>query len=165
MLIPSGLKSLYTEAVNSLIDSNWGVATTLTYPAVKTVCPNCIVNTMAGVSSGRYKVGGPKPFTSGQVCPLCNGVGYKETSTTDTIRVLVYIEPKSWMKLGIAIQNPDGIIQVKGKWSDIAKVRKCLTMSIHNGISEPTKYERYGEQTPFGVGRDTYFLGFWKRVD
>jgi hypothetical protein len=37
-------------------------------------CPNCIYDAQTNASSGRYRPGGPTPFT-GKVCPVCKGKG------------------------------------------------------------------------------------------
>lgn len=42
--------------------------------SIETDCPNCYYNSSEHSSSGRYKPGGPIPFTYG-VCPVCKGTG------------------------------------------------------------------------------------------
>jgi hypothetical protein len=55
-----------------------------------TACPNCIVDTFGGVltSTGVYKNGGPIPFEG--VCPYCDGRGFTEIETSQTINCRVY---------------------------------------------------------------------------
>ena len=41
----------------------------------KDLCPNCIYDPNLKKSANKYKVGGPKPFVNGRICPYCNGAG------------------------------------------------------------------------------------------
>lgn len=65
---------------------------TLYYPPLNTTCPNCVVDTFAGVitSTGRYIPGGPIAFTNGDICPYCNGQGVKEIAQTDRVKGRMY---------------------------------------------------------------------------
>jgi RNA polymerase subunit RPABC4/transcription elongation factor Spt4 len=40
----------------------------------ETICPNCVLDPTTQASSGKYKTGGPTPFTS-KICPVCAGRG------------------------------------------------------------------------------------------
>jgi hypothetical protein len=164
--IPSEHKTIYNDTINALIDSVYGIDCSMKQPFTKTDCPNCLLNTMSNTSSGQYKAGGPVAFEDGQICPYCNGVGYIESQVANTVRMLIYWDASQWAKEnGITIKFPDGLIVSKGKMASYKTVESADSMVVHNDI--PTlpmfKYRRWGEMSPFGIGKDSFFVAYWQR--
>jgi hypothetical protein len=59
----------------------------------QTDCPNCLYDSVNQESTGKYKTGGPIPFTVGR-CPYCKGRGYLRTPRKKTIKVLITWRPR-----------------------------------------------------------------------
>lgn len=165
--IPTGLKAIYDDTINNLIDSEFGVSCIVSQPPAKYECPNCILNTSTNISSGRYKSGGPVSFTSGQTCPYCLGAGYKEVTVSSNFNMLVYWDAAQWAKDNkLKIYLPAGTLVTKGKMENYEAVFTCDSMTLHSGITNrgPFIYQKYGEPTPFGIGKDNFFVCFWTRI-
>ncbi len=165
--IPAGHKAIYDEVVTALINSEWAIVCKINQPAKKTECPNCLLNTLSNTSSGVYKFGGPIAFDDGGICPYCNGDGYVESVHTDNVRMMIYWDANQYAReLNIPIRFPDGTIASKGLMGDYTKIDMCDNMVLHNGIpnSPVFTYIKAGQPTPFGIGKDSFFVCYWKRT-
>jgi hypothetical protein len=98
----------------------------LVYPPRLSPCPNCIIDTMSGRSSGRYRPGGPRSFQQG-TCPVCLGVGRLESAESDDVRFVLAWRPKEFFLPipDIAIRAPQGAIQTKGRLSDLPRTLRA----------------------------------------
>jgi hypothetical protein len=67
------------QAVNVQLAQKYKVFAVM--PETRADCPNCIYDRIHKASSGKYNGTGPTPFT-GNVCPVCSGVGYVTTKRT-----------------------------------------------------------------------------------
>lgn len=177
MDIPSGIFTLFNDGVTAMLNSDMAPSCVLVYPPLRTECINCIVNPLTMSSSGRYKTGGPKSFTTGQICPYCQGKGYTETETTITFKVLIDWEPKQYLsimngtdqfshKTQSTIQFPGSLIKIQGDMSYMNQLRQCSEIRIHGGIVNHGywRYERAGEPIPYGLAHNTYFTCLLTRV-
>lgn len=163
--IDDGLFDDYYDAVDELITNNFiGKACSIYYPPSRDVCPNCTVVKLASGSSNQYKTGGPVPFTHG-ICPYCGGVGYKETESSESIRLRVYWNKRDWAKVAPQIQVPEASVMTIGFLTDLTK---CLQANYIILVTEQSGLEQYrftlaGEPFPHGFGKDRYFIAYWKR--
>lgn len=172
-VIPSGLIQIYNDGIDAVIDFA-GIDVVFVFPPKQEVCPNCYFNTVSGRSSGQYKTGGPYPFTTDDICPYCEGVGLKYTEQTQTIKMLVYWEPKDFIRdqqglrtivLEQTIIIPDSFIQTKCHMQYLPKIEQCSEIRVHRAVS-PIKtwtYVRYRESIPHGFKNDNYVLTYWRR--
>lgn len=172
-VIPSGLIQLYNDGIDSIIDFA-GVDVVIVYPPKMSECPNCIFNTVTGRSSGKYKTGGPYPFTDNDICPYCEDAGVKFEEQSQTVKMLVYWEPKDFIRdqqglrtilIDQTIQIPDNIIQTKCHMQHLPKVEKCNEIRVHSKVT-PYKtwtYTRLKESIPHGFKNDNYILTYWKK--
>ena len=165
MTLPSGIFTIYQEAVDMFIN-DFGHNCTLLYHPKKTQCVNCVYNPIGKVSANRYLAGGPMPFAAGGICPVCNGTGFNEVAQSDIVKLNIYWKPRDWIKAGIPIDIPDGMIQTRGFLADWPKLDRAIELQVHNDIANfrISRFTRQGELIPHGLGQDKYVLGFWRRI-
>lgn len=165
MDIPSSVFTTYYTTADDFIDKNFGVNCVIYYPAKRVDCENCIFDPFTKKSSNKYQSGGPISFTNG-ICPYCNGEGFRSSVDSDTIKMRAYYDKKSWVKIPLPINLPDGAVQTIGHMSDLPKVLRCTEMQLHSDIAGQGtfKYMLSGEPVPHGFGRNKYFIAMWVRV-
>lgn len=163
--IPQSVFDTYNEAVNAMIDTNFGIPCLLRYPATLIKCTNCNFNSMTGKSSNIYNGTGPIPFTDG-FCPYCNGAGSTDNEHTELIKLRCYFTPKHWIKLGMDIKVPDGAIQTIGHIADLPKCRQCNFMTANSSQTAlgDYRYRLWGEPVYHGFQNKNFFIAFWERV-
>ena len=164
--IPQALYDKYNEICDDFINLNFGQTCRLLYPPKRTACENCVYDTITQRSSGVYKNGGPVSFSFG-ICPWCDGVGFKETENTDDIKMRVYWERRSWIKINIPINIPDGMIQTIGFMTDVPKIKQAQVVIINPNLSgiQTWSYTLSADPVPHGLGPSKrYFIAYWKRV-
>jgi len=161
--IPSGIFSIYYNAVDELINNNFiGKSCTIYYPPKKVSCVNCTVAHFGGTSRNVYRSGGPAPFTGS--CPMCGGNGFKEEETTDTLRLRIYWERKFWIKQG-NINLDDAEVMTLGFSSDLTKIlrmNEILLVNEQNFIRD--RYSLAAPPFMHGFGHNRYFVAYLKRV-
>jgi len=171
MDIPEDVFDVFNNGVSAMLNSSMAPSCILLYPPRRTECPNCIVNPLTGSSSGRYKSGGPIVFANGQICPYCQGQGFTNTETTETIKMLIDWEPKPYINI---LKNPDdttvclpgSIIKIQAAIANINKVRQCVEIRIHQALSDLGywRYVRKGEPIPYGLNHNNFFSCLLTRV-
>ncbi len=161
--IPNEFFSKYVEYTEAMIN-DLGIDTVVHYPPLKVECENCYFNTLPGVgASNTYRPGGPYPFDNENICPYCEGLGYKEQESTDTMRVRAYFDRKSWLKISIPLGIPDGSVWTIGYMSDLMKIKRAAYITLPSNINTPLSYTLFAEPIPWGLKRDRYFSAFWQR--
>lgn len=161
--IPNELFDKYREVCDYLIDhNNFGKACTIYYPPLKEECSNCETGLDGSTSTNVYRRGGPAPFGFGS-CPLCGGNGYRETESTDSIRLRLYWSKKDWSKFGVKI--PDADVMCIGYLSDLPKFKRANSISlISEQKHEDFRFVTACEPFPHGFGHNRYFICFLKRT-
>ncbi len=164
-LIPNKVFEKYKEFCDGFIEE-LGVDAVINYPTLKINCENCYNNTMPGMGpSNYYRTGGPYPFSQGEVCPYCEGKGYRETPSTDPIQLRAYFDRKSWSKIRIPVGIKDGSVWTIGYMADLIKVQRAAYITIPSDSLLPLTYTLIQEPIPWGIGRNKYFSAFWERSD
>jgi len=132
----------------------------------KTQCQNCIIDPIAGKSSGRYKSGGPINFPYGQLCPICNGIGFIFNTTEDTLDLLVVYDYKKFINFNSNANLANGTIQTIAKYVDLNKLQKANTLIVDTtlGSLKSNEYVRDSEPQPIGLGQNDYLFMYWKLV-
>lgn len=140
----------------------------LQYSPKQIFCPNCTYDPVAKKSRNIWISGGPISFPNGTTCPMCEGVGYKFETATDTITMLCHTDKRKWVtKLPPNVQISDGAVETKGYLSDLEKVLRAEVMIVQPDLSPyiTWKYKLYGEPTnPSNIIQDRYFLAIWERM-
>lgn len=73
-LIKPKIDRIFTTKVVQLTQDLSLRSKCILFTVLNNPCPNCIYDSAINASSGKYRTGGPKPFT-GKVCPICAGKG------------------------------------------------------------------------------------------
>lgn len=148
--------------------ANTGLATKclLNYGITKKdLCPNCIYDPNLKKSANKYKVGGPKPFVNGRICPYCNGVGHYGIVKVDEIYLAVIWDYKYWINKPINIQNPTGFIQTICARVLLDKIKKAKDLTVVYSVSGSNPLFKLSEEpNPVGLGDNNYLICNWERT-
>lgn len=166
-IITPELKLLHKNMIDALLeDEALTVECTLTYAETKfTECTNCYMNNVTGKSSGRYKAGGPIPFTNGQ-CPYCYGAGKTTSESTENMWLLAIWDSKKWILNDPAINVADISVQTMSKITTLPNLNKCRNIKFDtkiagHGIGD---FTRVGHPQPLGWGDSNWIITSWKRA-
>lgn len=164
MLIPQYVLDLYDTTVSDFNNYNFGVNCKLYYGTNKTICSNCIFNEGLGISTNIYLDGGPIPFSEG-LCPFCFGTGFKESQATEIIKLRVYFDRKSFVKMEVPINVVDGAIQTIGSIDNMVKCKRCNHVLIHSDLEAQNEYKFVlaSDPVPFGLTKKE-FIAYWNRL-
>lgn len=167
-MINSSFKQIFKQQIDSMFGEH-GLSLPcklISKDKKKSKCPNCIIDPITGKSSGRYKSGGQINFPYGQLCPVCNGIGFKYNTTEDTIDLLVIHDYKKWINFNTNANIPDGMIQTVAKFTDLQKLQKANTLIVDTSAEyiPSNEYIRDSEPQPIGLGNSDYLYTYWKMV-
>lgn len=167
-LITDEFKQLHIDAITEVI-RGCSVPCQLIFGATKfTDCPNCIFDVGAGKSSNRYQANGPIPFNSG-LCPYCNGIGKIADEQTESISLCPIYDYKSWIPdINSNVQSPYGFVQTLSAYnttySKLLQAKEILINTDQNSKVR-SRFERYGEPQPCGLGSSAFVSTMWKRIE
>jgi hypothetical protein len=161
--IPSGAFNILNEVITDLFEKKIDIY----YIPKRVDCPNCKSSSLGyGRSISEYVSGGPIPFTRGQPCPYCNGVGYKEERAVEEIPARIYWQRKDWVSFSAKMNLPEGTIQVVVKEIHLPKLQRAdyiipkeLDINQYNGET----YRLAGIARPQGFQQNyqRYYATFW----
>ena len=167
-IITSELKTLYNNAIDSLLaDDGLTKPCQLIYGGTKnSLCPNCVYDPINRKSTNRYKAGGLYPFSSGQICPHCNGIGLIGVESTETVYLAIIWDYKQWRKFGFNILSPDGLVVTVCNIDKLPDIKRAKEIIIDTNIQAYVKHRfvREGEPNPMGFGETRYIATLWKRA-
>lgn len=157
--VPPGLLDKYHEACEFFLNSNIiGRSCKLIYPPRREHCDNCVVRPVGAGSTNVYRNGGPAPFSFGS-CPLCGGDGYSETEVTDTVRLRIYWNRSEWIKIASNINVDDAEAMIIGFAADLPKIMRATQILLVKDSQTTTHpVVLLGKPTPWGFGKDRYFM-------
>ena len=165
-MINSSFKKLFKTQIDTLFGSD-----SLSLPC-KLVsadnkhaeCSNCQIDPISGRSSGRYKVGGPFSFPYGQLCPICNGIGYIHSTHETSTRMLVIYDYKKWINFNQNLNSADGMLQTISKIEDNSKIQSANTLIVDSSgtYNYQNEYVKASDPQPVGFGSNDYVYTFWK---
>lgn len=166
------INSTFKQIFKTQIDSMFGVdglslpCKLISKDKKKSQCPNCIIDPINGKSSGRYKTGGDISFPYGQLCPICNGIGFLYQTTEVNIDLLVIWDYKKWINFNTNTNIPEGMIQTISKFIDLGKIQKANTLIVDTSVGyiPYNEYSRDSEPQPIGLGSSDYLYTYWKLV-
>jgi hypothetical protein len=167
-IINSNVKKLFNNAIGALLeDGALTVPCTLYFGVTKyEACSNCVYDPIGRKSSNRFLSGGPVPFRSGGVCPVCSGDGKKAVITTEDIYLAVIYDYKDFLGIRTPVNVPEGIIQTISKKSTTPKLIRAKEIQPSTDLSNysDARFERASEPQPIGLGNDEFVFCNWKRI-
>lgn len=89
----------------------------------------------------------------------------KEVEKTEDIKLKVYWDSKSWVKVGGDMVLPDNAIQTIFFATDLDKIMRAKELIVHKDIKsiQEMRFTKYGEPFPMGLKQNRYFGCFWER--
>ena len=160
--VPQEVFDLYNEAVDAMIDDNFGVPCQLiSIDKVETIVSNPDTNnlpTVNSINSHRKRGGGG--HDRGTVT-----VTEKEVTTDITLRC--YWSKKDWVQLGDSnVVLPDADCMTIGYLADLPKVKraKAAILNTHAADFQGMRFVLAGEPAPWGFKQNRYFVCYWKKV-
>jgi hypothetical protein len=155
--IPESLFQKYYDVIDSTITSIFGIDCTLVFVQKVEEISNTFDNIPhnKSINAHRQSVGDYKREDK----------TYKEVETKETIRLKVYWDSKSWVKLGGDIVVPDNSIQTVFFATDLDKIMRAKYLLVHQTIDDKREYRfvKFGEPFPMGFRHNRYFACFWQR--
>lgn len=147
---------------DALLDGYPGINCKVVYPPKDDPCPNCQLDPQTGRSASIYKIGGPSPFTNFSTCGVCWGEGHLYKEQSDIIRLRVYWDSKSWIKLAGQIVTQDGVAQIIGYMTDLNKIKRAKYLILNSDLQDiqEMRYVLSGMPVPFGFRKNRYFIGY-----
>ena len=164
--IPSVLIDYHEWMIDELIDGVTGQVCELSFPDKDTQCDNCKISPDTKRSSNIYNGTGPNSFANFGICPRCAGLGRFQVPVTETIRLRIYWDSKSWIKIGVSLATPDSSCMTIGYMTDLPKLERAKHILLPADVSSIRRYEmnRVGEAVPHGFRQDRYFIQFFTRI-
>lgn len=167
-LITSEFKKLFTDSIDTLLAQNsLSVPCTLKYENTKRdLCYNCEFDPISQKSANMPKSGGPVPFARHTTCPVCNGFGYIDTASDETVYLGIIFDSKYWLNWDSkTMRIPDGMVQSLSKIDILPKLKNCKEMIMDTDISnyENYRYTLAGDPQPAGLGSNDYIICMWQR--
>lgn len=88
---------------------------------------------------------------------------FKEVEKLEDIKLKVYWDSKSWIKVGGNIVIPDNAIQTIFFATDLPKINRAKEIIVHKGIKDlqEMRFKKFGEPFPMGLRQNRYFGCFW----
>lgn len=88
---------------------------------------------------------------------------FKEVEKLEDIKLKVYWDSKSWVKVGGNIVIPDNSIQTIFFATDLSKINRAKEIIVHKGIKDlqEMRFKKFGEPFPMGLRQNRYFGCFW----
>lgn len=159
------IRKIAADAIDDLIDQ-LGKDCLLQYDALKIDCPNCIYDISTNRSTNKYQIGGPRPFPTGTLCPVCKGVGTLNSTHTDTVRMLCQWNPRKFNILPGNLEVPNSWVQTKGYMTDLPKIMQSKKMIIELPITPYIRatFNLWGDPIDAGnIIQGRYFIALWKQ--
>ena len=169
-IITREFKDTFNQAIDALLANNaLTVPCTLFYSGSEntTYCNNCKYDPISKLSSSLYNGTGPIPFAENTICPVCLGMGTKNSDSSEIVYLAVIFDGKYFFNTtsSSTVNIVDGMVQTICHSSLLPKIRNANSITIDNNITKYGKYsyQRAGDPMPVGLGDSNYIITMWKR--
>lgn len=139
----------------------------LVYPPATVPCTEC----GGALTHGPH--GGPAP--NGWVCPGCDNAGTRTVSTTETLRLLLEVNPADWFyrprpytQVPANAQVPGGTLKTKCHLAHRPKLLRAQHIIVQPelGPSYTTKYQLDGDPVDVSnITKGYYCVAYWRRAN
>lgn len=164
-IITPQLKELFNQSIDALLAQNaLSSPCTLKFNnSITEVCNNCHFDSLSKTSSAIYNGTGPNPFINGTICPVCIGLGMKQSNSTTYQTVLAVIfDSKYFLNISNRVINiPDKTIQTICGMDKLHYINNCNELIVDSIPNQ--SYERFEDPTPCGFGNQDYIIVMWKQ--
>ena len=88
----------------------------------------------------------------------------REVEKIEDIKLKVYWDSKSWIKVGGDMVIPDNSIQIIFYATDLDKIMRAKELIVHKDIKDlrEMRFKKFGEPFPLGLKQSRYFGCFWE---
>lgn len=164
-IITPQFKKLFNQSIDALLAQNaLSSSCTMRFNnAITEICDNCFFDPLSKTSSSIYNGIGPNPFVNGTVCPVCIGLGTKQSSaTTHKTALAVIFDSKYFLNISNRVVHiPDKTIQTICSMEKLHYINNCNELIIDSIPNQ--SYERIEDPTPCGFGNQDYIIAMWKQ--
>jgi hypothetical protein len=169
-ILSSEFKQTFNDAIDAVLaQTGLTVQCILSYAGQKNteVCNNCIYDPISKLSANLYNGTGSSPFPDNSICPVCLGMGQKDSDAiTEKVFLAVLFDSKYWLNWSSKTMNiPDGMIQTICNVNLLPKIRAASDITIDPALAVYGNYtyERAGDPMPVGLGSNRYIITMWTR--
>lgn len=167
-LITPEFKQIFNNSIDTLLSQHsLSVPCLLTYNnSKKDLCYNCEFDAISNRSSNMPKIDAVVNFPRFTMCPVCNGFGYIDTSTQDSIYLAIIFDSKYWLNWNSkTVKIADNMIQTISKIDLLPKIKGCKEMIINSNLSayDNYRYALAGDPEPVGLGSHDYIVCMWTK--
>jgi hypothetical protein len=161
---------IMSDTIDDMI-VNFGKDCLLVYPAKQIPCNNCILAPIQGGngfrSTNTYKQGGPIPFITGNLCPVCGGRGMiSQAEKTSVVKLLCRWNPADFILLPGSIEVPFSVVETEGLLTDWPRVQQSRVMIVELPIQPyiRARFELSGEPVDVNsIAQAKTFTCHWTR--
>ena len=88
----------------------------------------------------------------------------KEIEKREDIKLKVYWDSKSWIRVGDKMVTPNNGIQTIFFATDLPRINRAKELLVHKGIKDlqEMRFNKFGEPFPMGLRQNRYFGCFWE---
>jgi hypothetical protein len=157
------LKKIYGVMIDSLLSKEGlTIPVTLIYLNNQPeYCNNCIYDPVSKKSSSLYNNTGPNIFPENSICPVCLGMGYISSKSTETVHMAVLFDSKYWTNIDNKIINTsDNLVQTICKETLLPKLLNAREIYFNNNSTK--RYIRLNHTRFAGLGNSDYIFMMWE---
>ena len=167
-IITPEFKQLFKSSIDTLLAQNaLTVPCKIQYENTKrNLCYNCEFDPINQKSANRPKNNANIYFPINTICPVCNGFGYVDTTSDETVYLAIIFDNKYFLNWGSnAINVSDGLVQSICSINLLPKIKEAKQLIIDNNIAgyDHYIYARAGDPQPAGLGSNDYIITMWKK--
>ncbi len=171
--LDDSIKATIQDALDDLLvngaEGGLGKTCLLVYPPRYIRCENCVLDPNSGRSVGRWRHGGPMPFSASR-CPMCQGEGRKAEEVSEEMTLLCNWDARKFVTPipNVQLRAPYSLVETKGYLKDLPKLIKCDHMVFQIPVS-PIVRQRFklvGEPSDrSNIIQARYFVAVWERFN
>lgn len=149
--ISDDLIQIYQSRIDALINQ-LGKNVLLIFDPIIEPCTNCFFDIVGNRSNGIYRPGGSIPFSRGQKCPFCKGIGFLERENAKCLKCLIKWSPKEMSDYSISVEKRNGVARLKSFLTDVPDIIRAKEIVVNHDIEGTIKLRTRLIRGPIPVG-------------